>query len=67
MLIEDAFNAIPATACCADCRHCAQDLRGKKKPWCEFLGKTVSLYGWCGDFELITMKTIKQGKSVENS
>lgn len=66
MLTEDAFNAVPATAACLDCRHMVPDPR-TGRCWCEWLAKHVSMYGWCGDYELKTMETIKRGKSVENS
>ena len=67
MLTDDAFNAVPANACCCGCRHFVFDPNRPKNTWCEFLGKPVNQYGWCGDYELNTMTAIKQGKSVEKS
>lgn len=65
MLHDDIFNAIPATAACIDCKHMVPDPK-TGRPWCEWLGKYVSLYGWCEDYELKPTEAIKR-KTVEKS
>lgn len=66
MLDDEYTAAAPATAVCLDCRHMVPDpITGR--PWCEVLAKFVKMYGWCEDYELETMRAIREGKFVEKS
>lgn len=74
MLIEDAFNAVPADARCDKCRHFRLSPDGKRT-WCEVLARSVKMDRWCRDFEYSIDEQIRQEaekmrqreKSVENS
>lgn len=74
MLIEDAFNAVPADARCDKCKHFRLSPDGKRT-WCEVLARSVKVDRWCRDFEYSLQEQIRQEaekmrkreKSVEKS
>lgn len=59
MLIEDAFNAVPADARCDKCNHFRLSPDGKRT-WCEVLARSVKEDRWCRDFEYSIDEQIRQ-------